>query len=243
MDIQNPSGQNPSGQTIDGPRHGPAEGVPVSRLVVFLHGLGADGNDLISLAPLLSPLLPGTAFVSPHAPFPCDMAPMGRQWFSLQDYSPAAMHAGAVTATPVLNAFLDAELARHGLKDEQMALIGFSQGTMMALHAVLRRPRPCALLIGFSGALVRPELLAEEVVSRPPVFLVHGDADPVVPFPAMAAAESALNANQVPVRALARPGLGHGIDQEGLEFAAAALRQYLIADADAVSGGDGVSTS
>ncbi|CAE7498691.1 unnamed protein product [Symbiodinium microadriaticum] len=217
-------------QSIDGPRHGPAEGVPVSRLVVFLHGLGADGNDLISLAPLLSPLLPGTAFVSPHAPFPCDMAPMGRQWFSLQDFSPAAMHAGAVAAAPILNAFLDAELARHGLQDRQLALIGFSQGTMMALHVALRRARPCALVVGFSGALVRPELLAEEVVSRPPVILAHGDADPVVPFAAMAGAESALKVNAVPVHTLARPGLGHGIDQEGLEFAAAALRQYLMAE-------------
>ncbi|NIA71142.1 phospholipase [Pelagibius litoralis] len=216
-------------QTLDGPRHGPEAGGKVSRLVVFLHGLGADGNDLISLAPILAPLLPETAFVSPDAPFPCDMAPMGRQWFSLQGYAPEAMLAGVQAVAPALNDFLDQELARHGLDDGQLALIGFSQGTMTALHVALRRAKPCALVIGFSGALVKPELLTGELVSRPPVVLVHGEADPVVPFAALPAAEAALGACQVPVKSLARPGLGHGIDQEGLEFAALALRQHLIA--------------
>lgn len=211
---------------LDGPRQGPAE--KARALVVFLHGLGADGDDLISLAPLLAPLLPDTAFVSPHAPYPCDMAPMGRQWFSLQDRDPEVLQAGVSAAAPSLNAFLDAELARHGLSDDRLALVGFSQGTMTALHTLLRRPQPCAVIVGFSGALLKPEVLGEEIASRPPVLLVHGDADPVVPFEALAAAEQALDLNGVPVAAYRRPGLAHGIDQEGLQLCAAALVQHLF---------------
>jgi phospholipase/carboxylesterase len=219
---------------LDGPRHGPGQGAQA--LVVFLHGLGADGQDLISLAPLLEPLLPGTAFVSPNAPYPCDMAPMGRQWFSLQDRDPDVLLAGVAAAAPVVDAFLDAELARHGLSDDRLALVGFSQGTMIALHTALRRPRACAVVVGFSGALLKPEVLGEEIASRPPVLLVHGDADAVVPFEAMAAAEQALDMNGVPVRAYRRPGLGHGIDQEGLQLCAMALVQHLFPETLAEAG-------
>ncbi|HEY9549854.1 MAG TPA: dienelactone hydrolase family protein, partial [Kiloniellaceae bacterium] len=189
---------------------------------------GADGHDLISLAPMLAPLLPDTAFVSPHAPYACDMAPMGRQWFSFADRDPDLLLAGIAAAAPCLDAFLDAELARLGLGDDRLALVGFSQGTMTALHVALRRPRSCALVVGFSGALVKPEVLGEEIVSRPPVLLVHGDADQVVPFGALALAEEALELNGVAVAAYRRPGLGHGIDQEGLQLCAAALVQHLF---------------
>ncbi len=211
---------------LEGPRHDTA-GQPRA-LVVFLHGLGADGDDLISLAPLLAPLLPDTAFVSPHAPYPCDMAPMGRQWFSLQERDPDVMLAGVREAAPLLNAFLDAELAKYGLSDDRLALVGFSQGTMTALHTMLRRPKACAVVVGFSGALLAPELLGDEIVSRPPVLLVHGDADPVVPFEAMPAAQEALDLNGVPIAAYSRPGLQHGIDQEGLQLCATALVQHLF---------------
>ena len=219
---------------LDGPRHrsgGDGETGKTGKaraLVVFLHGLGADGNDLISLAPVLAPLLPETAFVSPHAPFPCDMAPMGRQWFSLQDRDPDVLLEGVAAVAPSLNAFLDAELEKHGLTDDRLALVGFSQGTMTALHTALRRPKACAVVVGFSGALIKPEVLGEEIRSRPPVLLVHGDADPVVPFEAMPMTEEALGLNGVPVAAYARPGLGHGIDQEGLQLCAIALVQHLF---------------
>lgn len=226
---------------LDGPRHGVAPGDRARALVVFLHGLGADGNDLISLAPLLAPLLPDTAFVSPHAPYPCDMAPMGRQWFSLQDRDPDVLLAGVQAAAPLLNAFLDAELEKHGLSDDRLALVGFSQGTMTALHTMLRRPKACAVVVGFSGALLKPESLGEEIASRPPVLLVHGDADPVVPFEAMPAAREALDLNGVAVAAYPRPGLGHGIDQEGLQLCAVALVQHLFPETmardEAPSGG------
>ena len=210
---------------IDGPRFGPASGGPAKQLVIFLHGLGADGNDLISLGPVLGEHLPDAAFVSPDAPEPCDMAPMGRQWFSLQQYDPVSLLAGVRRAQPVLNAFIDAELARLGLSDSDLALVGFSQGTMTGLFTALRRPQPCAAVVGFSGALIGAEVMTDEIVSRPPVLLVHGEADQVVPFQAMGAAAQTLAAFDVPVRAQSRPGLGHGIDQVGLGLALAHIRE------------------
>lgn len=212
---------------LTGPRHEPASGGKADSLVVFLHGLGADGNDLIGLAPVLAQLFPDTAFVSPDAPQPCDMAPMGRQWFSLQDRSPATMLAGAESARAALDGFLDAEIERHGLAANRVALFGFSQGCMMALHTALRRDKPLAGVVGCSGHLIAPERLADEIAARPPVLLVHGEADEVVPFAAMGAAEQALRAAEVPVEAHARPGLGHGIDQPGLELAARFLLKVL----------------
>ncbi|HLS69663.1 MAG TPA: dienelactone hydrolase family protein [Kiloniellales bacterium] len=210
---------------LDGPRQAPQSGGEPEQLIVFLHGVGADGNDLIGLAPVLAPLFPDAAFVSPDAPWPCDMAPMGRQWFSLQSRAPQDLYAGAEGARELLDAFLEAELARSGLDDSRLALFGFSQGCMMALHAAMRRPRPLAGVLGFSGHLVGPEKLASEIRSRPPVLLVHGDADEVVPFGALQVAEQALQAAEVPVEAHRRPGLGHGIDQGGLELAARFLQR------------------
>ena len=213
---------------IDGPRFGPASGGPARQLVVFLHGWGADGGDLISLAPELARGLPEAAFVSPHGPEPCDMNPMGRQWFGLSEMSMPKMLAGARAAAPAIDAFLDAELARLGLSDRQLALVGFSQGTMMALHVALRRPQPCAAIVGYSGLLVAPEALDAEMVSRPPVLLIHGEADPVVPFWALGAATSALERLGVSVESHGRPGLQHGIDPVGMGLAAAFLAHHLL---------------
>jgi phospholipase/carboxylesterase len=212
---------------LDGPKFGPAAGGRPQSLVLLLHGLGADGNDLISLAPYWAPLLPNTEFVSPHAPFPCDMSPYGRQWFSLQDRSPAMMLAGVRAAAPILDAFIDAELKTRGLGDDKLAFVGFSQGTMMSLYVALRRPRACAGVLGYSGALIGAEGLLTEVKSKPPVLLVHGDADPIVPFQAMAAAASGLKAAGIAVETLARPGLPHSIDDAGLTKGGAFLAQRL----------------
>ncbi|HXZ01107.1 MAG TPA: prolyl oligopeptidase family serine peptidase [Stellaceae bacterium] len=201
---------------LSGPSRPPASGGKPRQLVVLLHGLGADGNDLIGLAPAWAPLLPDAAFLSPHAPYPCDMAPFGRQWFSLQDLSPAAILAGVRAAAPMLDAFIDQSLAALGLADRALALVGFSQGTMMSLYVGLRRAQPCAGILGYSGALVGADRLAQEIRARPPVLLVHGDADEVVPPQALPAAKAALAAAGVAVEAVTCPGLGHGIDQAGL---------------------------
>ncbi|NQW09362.1 MAG: alpha/beta fold hydrolase [Alphaproteobacteria bacterium] len=215
------------GPLLDGPRVEPADGQPPRALVVMLHGLGADGNDLISIAPLWAPHLPFAAFVAPDAPEPCDMAPFGRQWFSLQDRDPQAMLAGVRAAAPILDAFLDAELDRLGLGADRLALVGFSQGTMTALYTAPRRPAPVAGIVGYSGALLSGPGLAAEAAATPPVLLIHGTADPIVPFAAMAAARNGLEAAGFMVETHERPGLGHGIDEEGLRLALGFLQRVL----------------
>lgn len=218
---------------IDGPRLRPASGGKARQLVVLLHGFGADGEDLIGLAPHLQPALPDALFISPNGPQPCTMAGFGRQWFPLTNFSNEERLAGARTAAPILNEFLDAELEKAGLTDESLALIGFSQGCMMALHVGLRRPSPCAGIIGYSGALagVGPVLEAE-LTSRPPVLLVHGDADPVVPVAALKQAVEGLNAVQVPVHWHVEKGLPHSIGPEGLGLGLEFLRGTLLRQLD-----------
>ncbi len=203
-------------ETLSGPLRRPASGGPARQLVVLLHGVGADGNDLVGLAPHLARALPEAEFLAPDAPFPCDMAPFGRQWFSLQDRSEAAVSEGVRRAAPLLDAFLDEALAARGLADDDLALLGFSQGTMMALHVALRRPRACAGVVGYSGRLAGADALAAEIRARPPVLLVHGAADEVVPASSLEGAAAALRAAGVSVRTALRPGLGHAIDAEGL---------------------------
>jgi phospholipase/carboxylesterase len=214
--------------TLSGPTFGPASGGPAKQLVILLHGLGADGNDLIGLAPVLAQVLPDAEFLSPDAPEPCDMAPFGFQWFSLQDRSPERVEAGVRAVAPVLDRFIDDQLEARQLAPEQAALLGFSQGCMMSLFVGLRRQQALAAVVGFSGALVAAQKLPQEIASRPPVLLVHGEADPVVPFRALDAARHGLEAAGVEVRAVSRPGLGHGIDEEGLRESAALLRRTLV---------------
>jgi phospholipase/carboxylesterase len=213
--------------TLSGPSHPPATTGKPKRLVILLHGLGADGNDLIGLAPYWAPLLPDAEFVSPNAPFPCDMAPYGYQWFSAQDRSPEAILAGVRAAAPILDGFIDEALAARGVDESDTALVGFSQGTMMSLYVGLRRSRPVAGILGFSGRLLAPELLASELRSRPPVLLVHGTEDPLVPYASLKAAETALKTAGVAVETLTCPGIGHSIDENGLRRGGQFLKDVL----------------
>ena len=215
--------------TLEGPAVDAASGTATS-LVIFLHGYGADGNDLIGLSQPLAGVFPDTAFVSPHAPEPCAAAPMGRQWFPipyLDGSSEVAMMEGLGRAKAALNAFVDAQMVERGLTADRVALIGFSQGTMMSLEVGLRREAQLAGIVGFSGRLLRAEALEKEIKSKPPVLLVHGDADQVVPLQSLDDATKALKAVGVEVEAHTRPGLGHGIDNEGLSLAAAHLNKVL----------------
>jgi phospholipase/carboxylesterase len=205
---------------LDGPRLEPRSGT-AKRLVVFLHGYGADGNDLIEIGRAWQPLLPDTAFVSPHAPEPCAGAPTGRQWFGLTFRDPDERWRGVNAAAPILDAFLDAELGRRKLPPSALALVGFSQGTMMSLHVGLRRATPPAAIVGYSGLFVlpnnaAPDVVAGEIKSKPPVLLVHGDRDELIPVQALFHATQALAALEVPTEWHISPGVGHGIDQEGL---------------------------
>ncbi len=218
-------------QTLSGPDYGPESddgpsGDP-SQLIILLHGLGADGQNLIGLAPHLARTLPRARFVAPDAPFPCDMAPMGRQWFSFGDRSPEQLIAGVETAAPILDAFIDAEQENCNIAPSQTAIVGFSQGTMMALHVALRRSEPVAAIVGFSGRLMAGDRLASELRSRPPTLLIHGDADPVVPFESLAAASKGLEDADVAVTTIVRPGLGHAIDEHGLSSGGAFLQEHL----------------
>lgn len=213
---------------LDGKRREPASGGAAKQLVVLLHGVGADGADLIGIAAEWARMLPDAAFVAPDGPEPCDMAPYGRQWFSLADRAPARLEAGVRAAAPALGEFLRAELATLGLPDSALAVMGFSQGAMLALFAGLRgAPAPAAIL-AYSGALLAPASLAVELAQRPPVLLVHGEADGVVPAAASRAAEASLREAAVPVEALYPPALGHGIDAAGIAAGARLLARCFM---------------
>lgn len=206
-------------------RRDPASKGQATSLVVICHGVGADARDVYPLSDSLAHVLADAAFLVPDGPEPCDMAPMGRQWFSLRDRTPEVLDAGARRATPSLLATIDAERMRRGLPDDAVVIMGFSQGAMMALFAGLRRsPSPRAIL-AYSGALLETLALAREIIGHPPTLLVHGQADDVVPFACGPAAEAALRRLAIPVSTLWQPGVGHWIDDAGLAAGALFLQQ------------------
>nr|WP_319385756.1 prolyl oligopeptidase family serine peptidase [uncultured Roseibium sp.] len=201
---------------LDGPRLLPAAGAPVRRLVVLLHGYGADGNDLIDLGRFWQALLPDTAFIAPHAPEPLPFAGFGgRQWFALSERTPAEYRIGAEAAQPVLDRFLDTALAEFTLDDTALALFGFSQGAMMALQCGLRRNVPPAALLAYSGLLPGVDRL-HGVQNVSPVLIVHGEDDDVVPSYHASAARDALSEAGVKTEHHELPGLGHSIDDRGV---------------------------
>ena len=213
--------------SLDGPRLPPASGGRARSLVVLLHGYGSNGDDLISLAPLVQPLLPDAAFVAPNAPSRIPNMAEAFQWWPIRSFSMDERSAGAVAAAPAIDAFLNEELARLDLGDDRLLLIGFSQGTMMALHVGLRREAAVAGIIGFSGMLVAADRLAAEIRSRPPILLVHGTADDVVPFASLGAAERELKDVGLDVETHVSPGIGHTVGPDGLAAGGAFARRVL----------------
>jgi phospholipase/carboxylesterase len=201
-----------------GPSMPPAAGGKAKKLVVFLHGFGADGNDLIGLAPYFADVVPDAEFLSPHAPYPCAMAGFGRQWFNVYEQNPEGRLGAIRVAADILNKYLDAELAARGLTDADLSLIGFSQGTMMSLFVAPRRAKTIAGVIGYSGRLESPELVAKETRSKPPLLLVHGDRDDRLPVELLDRATDTLQAAGFSVEHHVRPGLGHSIDEEGIRL-------------------------
>jgi len=199
-------------------------------VVIFVHVYGANGADLLGLADPLAPHLKGTAFYSPDAPEACQGNPFGFQWFPIPwlDGSPEeAARAGQRQAAADLNAFIDKVLADEGLPPSALALVGFSQGTMMSLDIAPRRPAPLAAVVGFSGRLLQPETLGAETISKPPVLLIHGDADPMVPVQSLGEAADALTGAGFETYAHVCKGLGHSIDNEGLSLALGFLHEKL----------------
>lgn len=213
----------------------------VTSLVIFLHGFGADGQDLISLAPYFAPHLPNTAFFAPDGPETCEISPFGRQWFSLARYDSEylrrqnatqatafeSMLPGAQDAAPILQAYIDDLCAKYETPANKVALVGFSQGTMMALHVGLRQRKPLAAIVGFSGALVGASRLPEEKTSDCPVLLVHGEEDDMLPVHAVDLAKEGLQTAGIEPEVIKRPGLPHVIDEEGIKAALNLLKQHL----------------
>lgn len=199
---------------LSGPSIKAASG-QIRQLVILCHGYGADGNDLIGLAPHWQDMLPDADFVAPNAPQRCD-AGFGYQWFPISRLDPDELMRGIESAAPALNQFIDEELAKRGLDESALALVGFSQGTMMGLHVGLRRAKTPAAILGYSGALGGGERLAAEVTSRPPIMLIHGDSDDLLPVSRMHEAARQLGEAGLSVQWHVCAGLGHGIDQEGL---------------------------
>ena len=209
---------------LDGPRTPPANGRPPNRIVILAHGYGSNGEDLIGLAPYLARALPDAVFVSPNAPEPVPGYAGGYQWFALARLDPHTTAAGVRSAAPSLDRFIDAELARYRLPASACALIGFSQGTMMALHVGLRRAEPLGAVLGYSGMLAAAETLPAEVKSRPPIALVHGDRDEVIPPAALFMAAEGLAAAGTPCLWRISGGAGHTIAEDGLALGGAFLR-------------------
>ena len=207
---------------LDGPRVPPRSGGKAKQLLILAHGYGSNGDDLIGLAPYFAGALPDAVFVSPNAPEPVPGYPGGWQWFPVSGIEPRLMAQGARAAAGSLDRFIDQELQRYGLAASACALAGFSQGTMMSLHVGLRRAAPLAAILGYSGML--PVAEPSEVRSRPPVALVHGDRDEVIPVQALFAAQEGLAACGVPALWRISAGLPHSIGQDGLELGAQFLR-------------------
>jgi phospholipase/carboxylesterase len=208
---------------ISGPSFGPLAGGPAKQIIIICHGVGADGADLISLAPHIAPDLPDAYFAAPNGPEPFDMFPTGRQWFSLKSLNPTELATGIRRARIALDAFIDAELTRLNLPADAYALAGFSQGAMVALFTGLRRKTPPKAIIAIAGALIDPGSLATEITHRPPVFIAHGEADSVVPAFRSRDAAAALSALNVPVQTHFSPGLDHSFDEPILQKSTAFL--------------------
>ena len=209
---------------VNGSSLQPLSGGPPKQIVLLLHGYGSNGADLISLAPHWQLALPEALFLAPNAP---QRMYSGYQWWPLLAFTSTALVSGAAAAAPAVNAFIDRKLAQYGLRDADLAIVGFSQGTMMALHVGLRRKTKVAGILGYSGMLTGQAELAHQNITKPPVLLIHGSADPIVPVSALHAAEQVLRRVGVDVATHVSPGIGHTVDPVGLRLGAEFVRRVL----------------
>lgn len=212
---------------LDGPTLAPASGGDPKQLVILLHGYGSNGNDLISLAPFWHQALPDALFLAPNGPEQVPGLAGGYQWWDLSRRDRASRAAGVAGAAPVLDAYIDRQLERHGLSEEQLVLVGFSQGTMMALHVGPRRKRTLAGIVGYSGLIADAGSLSRDAHTKPPILLIHGSADDVVSIASYHEAKSELEGLGFDVSGHVSAGLGHSVDMAGLELGRDFVRRVL----------------
>ncbi len=215
---------------LTGPEIRPRSGNPPKRIILLFHGLGVSGYNLIDIAGVMNRFIPDTHFIAPNAPYPYDLgtaSPNEYQWFSRRLRTEEAAVEGLRNLEPIVNEFVDKQLEKFGLKEENMAVLGFSQGTMVALHCFLRRSKPIALIAGFSGSLIAPQLLSKELKSKPPVVLFHGEDDEVLPINLMYDAGKALKDAGIDVETHSYSNLAHSIGQEGFEKAIDKFKEVL----------------
>lgn len=203
---------------ISGPIIEPSSGNSPKQMIIFVHGYGADGNDLIGLANYFQSTLPEAIFLSPHAPEACSMNPSGYQWFDLTSTDPAVLWSKILVAADHLNEFIDSKLLEYNIAEENLALIGFSQGTMMSLHVSLRRKNTMAAVLGYSGRLIGADLLKDALISKPSIYLIHGDQDPMVPYQESLTAEKVLKEYSVDIKTHISEHTQHSIAEDGLRI-------------------------
>ena len=212
---------------LSGPEAAPASGGPAKQLIIFVHGYGANGEDLISLSRYYAQVAPDAVFISPDAPYRCDGAPMGFQWYDVWMKDPAERLAAIRSTGEIFDNFVTGQLARHGLSEDKLVLIGFSQGTMMSLFTAPRRENAIAGIVGYSGRMESADTLKAEIRSKPPVVMVHGDSDELLAVSEMETAAATLRDCGVEIDTHIRPGLGHGIDEEGIRVGLAFVQKVL----------------
>jgi phospholipase/carboxylesterase len=199
------------------------------QIVVLLHGYGSSGSDMIALAPTWQRALPDALFLAPHAPQRTGFG-AGYQWWALSEISPQALAAGAALAAPAIDAFIDRKLTQYSLTEADLAIVGFSQGTMMALHVGLRRQKQVAAIVGYSGMLTGAARLRHDAITKPPVLLIHGSHDPVVPVAALHAAEAELKHLGIEVTTHVSAGVAHSVDPVGLRLGLEFVSKALVPD-------------
>lgn len=216
-------------RTLKAGRVAPKSG-QVKSIVVFLHGYGSNGADLLSLAEPMSAALPDTLFVAPDGPERCAGNPSGYQWFPVPRFDGASetqMAQSFAQSGEDINAFIDALLKEFDLEPSKLALVGFSQGSVMSMQIAPRREEAIAGVVAFSGRMIAADKLSSETISKPPFMLVHGDQDQVMPLAEMKAAGDALVAAGIETYAHVERGCGHSIAQDGFEVAVSFLKDHL----------------